>query len=81
MSDQLPDVLFVDDLAKSLRCSRRTIERRLRAGADLPPEMRRIDSTHRWLRETVEAWKRAPSEPTLRQTVDVRFFKGARGRR
>lgn len=51
MSDQ--DVLLIDDLARLLRVSRRTIEKRLATPQLrhlLPPEMPRIDSKHRWSR-------------------------------
>lgn len=72
----IDDVLFIDDLAKDLRCSRRTIERRLRAGADLPQQMRRIDSQHRWLRSTVDEWKRSAPAAT-----PLRAMRGGRPRR
>ncbi len=51
------DVLFIDDLARALRTSTRTIRRRLRAGAELPPQMRKVDNRHRWLQKTVDEWK------------------------
>lgn len=60
MSDQLPEVLLVSDLAKLLRCSTRTIERRLRAKDNLPPRLPSIDSSHRWARATVEEWLQRP---------------------
>lgn len=56
MIDELPDVLFVHDLAQLLRTSTRTIERRLRLGIGLPPEMRRIGHARRWLKADVIAW-------------------------
>lgn len=61
MSDeQLPDVLKIADLAKKLRCSTRTIERRLAARDNLPPRLPSIDRSHRWARATVEAWLQRP---------------------
>jgi hypothetical protein len=60
MSDELPPTLFVDDLAKLLRCSRATIDRRLRAHDNLPPRLPSIDSRHRWAREAVLEWMRRP---------------------
>lgn len=60
MSDDLPDVLLIDDLARVLRCSTRTIERRLAAKANLPPRLPSIDSSHRWARATVEEWLQRP---------------------
>lgn len=60
MSDQLPDVIFVDDLARLLRCSRATIDRRLRAKDNLPPRLPSIDHRHRWARATVEEWLKRP---------------------
>lgn len=56
LSDE-PDVMFIADLAQALRTSTRTIKRRLRSGADLPEQMKRVDRRPRWLRTTVEAWK------------------------
>ena len=60
MSDELPDVLLVADLARLLRCSTRTIERRLAARDNLPPRLPSIDRSHRWARATVEEWLRRP---------------------
>jgi hypothetical protein len=60
MSDQLPEVLLIDDLALLLRCSRSTIDRRLRAKDNLPPRLPSIDSRHRWARETVLEWLLRP---------------------
>lgn len=56
MTDQ-GDVLFIPDLMRLLRVSRRTLMRRLRAGgAGLPPRMPSPDNRHRWYRPTVEKW-------------------------
>lgn len=60
MSDELPPVLFVADLARVLRCSTRTIERRLAARDNLPPRLPSIDLRHRWARATVEEWLQRP---------------------
>jgi hypothetical protein len=61
MSDnELPPVLLVADLAKLLRCSRATIDRRLRAHDNLPPRLPSIDARHRWARETVLEWMKRP---------------------
>jgi predicted DNA-binding transcriptional regulator AlpA len=61
MSDTLPDVLLIPELSTLLRLSTRTIERRLRAGVGLPPEMRRISREHRWLKADVLAWMQQPA--------------------
>lgn len=55
--DELPSVLFIDDLAKALRCSRSTIEKQRRDHGNLPPEMPAIDKRPRWDKATVRAWK------------------------
>lgn len=52
--DDLPRILFEDDLAALLRESRRTIERRRRAGE--LPEPLPISGRPRWAREVVIAW-------------------------
>ncbi len=48
------DVLFIDDVAKVLRTSRATIERRRRARAFPIPELPAIDHRPRWSRASVE---------------------------
>ena len=54
--DQLPDVLFVKDLARLLRCSPSTIRRRVRAGV-LPISMLAgVDKRWRFSRADVAAW-------------------------
>jgi hypothetical protein len=60
MSDDLPATLFVKDLAKLLRCSTRTIERRLAARDNLPSRLPSIDRRPRWARETVLEWMKRP---------------------
>ncbi len=55
MDDQLPLVLFLDDLAEQvLRCSRKTAER-LRKAGQLPTELP-IDGRPRWSRDVVLDW-------------------------
>lgn len=43
-----PDVLFIHDLARILRCSTRTIRRRLRDGVLPLPPLPQIDKRLRW---------------------------------
>jgi hypothetical protein len=50
------DVLFMDDLARLLRTSRSTIERRRRAGTFPIPELPSIDERPRWSRQAVERY-------------------------
>jgi predicted DNA-binding transcriptional regulator AlpA len=59
MSDQ--PVLFITELAALLRTSRRTLERRLKAGDDLPPQLPAIDKRPRWTRAAVDAWLARPA--------------------
>ena len=59
MSDEA--VLFITELAAILRTSRRTLERRLAAGDDLPPRLPAIDNRSRWTRAAVEAWLARPA--------------------
>jgi hypothetical protein len=51
----LPLVLFLDDLARALRTSRRTLENLRRHGAlkQLLPELPSIDKRPRWSRDAV----------------------------
>ena len=51
-----PDVLFIDDVARILRTSRSTIERRRRAGSFPIPELPSIDGRPRWSRQAVERY-------------------------
>ena len=71
--DELPDVMFLDDLAKALRCSRTTIEKQRREHGNLPPEMPAIDKRPRWAKGTVRAW--------MAQTDTATRFRIARGGR
>jgi hypothetical protein len=56
MSDveMLPVVLFLDDLAKHLRMSRRSIEKMRRHGCFPIPEMPSLDKRPRWSGEVVK---------------------------
>ena len=51
-----PDVLFIHDVARILRTSRSTIERRRRAGSFPIPELLSIDERPRWSRLAVERY-------------------------
>jgi len=53
-ADLTPGVLFIDDVAKVLRVSRSTIERRRRHGSFPVPELPCLDSRPRWSRQAVE---------------------------
>jgi hypothetical protein len=55
------DVLFIDDLAKRLRTSRSTIERRRRQRAFPIPELPAIDNRPRWSRQAVERFLSSPT--------------------
>jgi hypothetical protein len=50
------EVLFIDDVARILRTSRSTIERRRRAGTFPIAELPSIDERPRWSRQAVEAY-------------------------
>lgn len=63
MSDDLPDVCFIADIARLLRCSTRTIERRLARGLSMPKEMRRIGHARRWQKADVLAWMHPQEHP------------------
>jgi hypothetical protein len=52
----MPDVLFIEDLARLLRTSRSTIERRRRSGTFPIPELPAIDGRPRWSRRPVEQY-------------------------
>jgi hypothetical protein len=61
MSD-LPDVLFVTDLAKVLRMSRATIDRLRRFRAFPIQELPSLDKRPRWSREAVERYLAGETE-------------------
>jgi hypothetical protein len=60
-----PDVLFLDDLARELRCSRRTLETRRRNGTLPIPELPSIDKRPRWSRAAVERYLDGYAEPAI----------------
>lgn len=71
MSDQLPDICTIDDIARHLGLSTRTLERRIARGLSMPRELRRIGHRRRWLKEDVLAWltrddERPQARPHLR---------------
>ncbi len=58
-TENVPDVLFVDDLARLFRRSRSTIERRIKDGSLPIPEMLpMLDNRHRFSRYAVEEYLR-----------------------
>lgn len=66
-SDLTPDVLFIDDVAKVLRTSRSTIERRRRNGTFPVPELPRFDGRPRWSRQSVERFLNSTRNGELRR--------------
>ena len=54
----LPDVLFVEDVARVLRCSPSTIRRRMRGGVFDVPRLPGLDKRPRFSRPALEAWLR-----------------------
>lgn len=56
MSDQLPDIMFIEHIARHLGLSTRTLERRIARGLSMPRELRRVGHRRRWAREDVIAW-------------------------
>jgi hypothetical protein len=61
-----PDVLFVEDVAKLLRTSRTTIERRRKDRSFPIPELPAIDKRARWARRSVEEYLSASTIPLRR---------------
>jgi hypothetical protein len=55
-ADLTPDVLFINDVARILRTSRSTIERRRRNGSFPIPELPSIDERPRWARQAIERY-------------------------
>ena len=55
-TDGLPEVLFLDDLAKLLRCSPSTIKRRVRARVFPVAPLPGIDKRPRWSKAMVLRW-------------------------
>jgi len=65
----LPDVLFIDDLARQLRTSRRTIARLRRQRVFPIPELDSLDKRPRWSRVAVDrylAGERTPRRSPLK---------------
>lgn len=60
-----PDILFVKDLARELRCSVRTIWTRKKNGTLPVPELPYVDKRPRWSRADVERYKRGESRPAI----------------
>jgi len=57
----VPDVCFIDDVARALRTSRRSIYRRLAVGTFPIPSLPSVDSRRRWAGEDVRQFiARAP---------------------
>ena len=80
-------VLFIDDVARELRISRREIQRQRRHGVFPIPTMPKLDKRPRWSSDAVEAFKAKRDEhaQTLRERRGfrtgnsvARFAGGAR---
>lgn len=54
--EALPEVLFVEDMAALMRCSRSTLERRVKARAFPLAPIRGIDKRWRWSKTAVLQW-------------------------
>jgi hypothetical protein len=60
-TETIPDVCFLEDVARALRCSTKTIRRRLAVGTFPIPSLPSIDSRRRWAGEDVRQFiARAP---------------------
>ena len=55
-TESLPEVLFLDDVAKLLRCSPSTIKRRLRARVFPVAPLPGIDKRPRWSKTALLEW-------------------------
>ena len=64
-AEELPEVLFLPDLAALLRCSPKTIKRRLAAHVFPLAPLPGIDNRLRWSKATVTEWMAvgAPGHP------------------
>lgn len=60
-----PAVLFDADVCAELRISRRTLERRRRAGSFPIPELPSLDKRHRYARADVDAFLSREARPML----------------
>ena len=74
-------VLFIEDVAKELRISRRSIERLRRHGAFPIAPMPSLDKRARWSSEAVEAFKAERDEhaATVMRRRPVRTYKALAG--
>lgn len=63
MSDTVPAVCFVEDVARILRTSRRTIDRLRRHGCFPVPELPSLDKRPRWAGADVERYLASASVP------------------
>lgn len=61
--DDIPTVCFIDDVARILRSSRRTINRLRRARAFPIPELPSIDKRARWSGEAVRRFLASDQPP------------------
>jgi hypothetical protein len=61
-NESFAEVLFIEDVARILRTSRSTIERRRRAGTFPIPELPSIDERPRWGRVAVERYLASTNE-------------------
>ncbi len=61
-------VLFIDDVARELRMSRRSIERLRRHGAFPIPTMPSLDKRARWSSDAVDAFKSQHAENSTRRS-------------
>ena len=66
--ERLPAVLFLEELAALLRCSRATLERRVKARVFPVPPIQGVDSRPRWSKVAVLQWLAlgGPSDAPLR---------------
>jgi hypothetical protein len=62
MTDQLPDICNIEDIAHLLGVCTRTLERRMARGLSMPRELRRIGHRRRWAKDDVLAWLQPPTE-------------------
>ena len=62
-SASAPDILFLEDLCRALRVSRRTVERLRRHGAFPIPTLPSLDKRPRWSRAAVEAFLNSDETP------------------
>ncbi|MCY4661780.1 MAG: hypothetical protein OXF93_18525 [Acidobacteria bacterium] len=67
--ETLPEVLFLEELARLLRCSRATLERRVKARVFPVPPIQGVDSRPRWSKLAVMQWLAlgGPSDAPVRQ--------------